>query len=133
LVPADARVIEISSSSLKVDQSILTGEPISVEKQEQAIKDTKAVKQDQVNILFSGTTVTVGKCIACVVHTGANTAIGQIHCDIQDHDDEKTPLKIQLDEFGDQLAKIISVVCILVWLINIRHFTDESHGKLILM
>jgi P-type Ca2+ transporter type 2A len=33
-----------------------------------------------------------------------------------------------LDDFGDQLARIISVVCILVWAINIRHFQDEAFG-----
>jgi Ca2+ transporting ATPase len=86
------------------------------------------VKQDQINIIFSGTTVTVGKCVACVVKTGAATAIGEIHSTVSEHQEEKTPLKIALDDFGDQLAKIISVVCFLVWLINIRHFNDESHG-----
>jgi Ca2+ transporting ATPase len=34
-----------------------------------------------------------------------------------------------LNDFGDMLAKVITVICILVWLINIRHFTDPSHGS----
>nr|KAJ3417540.1 hypothetical protein HK105_000982 [Polyrhizophydium stewartii] len=128
-VPADARVLSISSSSFKADQSILTGEPISVSKEADAVvADPQAVKQDQINIVFSGTTITVGKAQAIVVQTGTKTAIGEIHDSISSQIDEKTPLKQALDDFGDQLAKIISVICILVWLINIRHFNDESFG-----
>jgi Ca2+ transporting ATPase len=63
-----------------------------------------------------------------VVNTGSKTAIGAIHDSISSQIQEKTPLKQALDEFGDQLAKIITVICILVWLINIRHFKDESFG-----
>jgi Ca2+ transporting ATPase len=129
-IPADCRVIQISSSSFKVDQSILTGESVSVTKDTQPIKDPKAVKQDQINILFSGTTITIGKAIACVIQTGENTAIGHIHKSIASQVDEKSPLKQALDDFGDQLAKIITVICILVWVINIRHFNDPSfHGN----
>ncbi|KAJ1566787.1 hypothetical protein HK405_008405, partial [Cladochytrium tenue] len=128
-IPADCRLLHVSSSSFKVDQAILTGEPISVSKVADAIvSDPRAVKQDQINMLFSGTTVTVGKATAIVVLTGEKTAIGSIHSEISGQEDEKTPLKIALDEFGDQLARIISIICILVWLINIRHFSDESHG-----
>ncbi|KAJ3072903.1 hypothetical protein HDU98_002657 [Podochytrium sp. JEL0797] len=129
-IPADCRIVSIVSSSFKVDQAILTGEPISVSKDpEFVVVDARAVKQDQHNMLFSGTAVTVGKAAAVVVLTGQNTAIGAIHNEIsKDDDDEKTPLKQALDDFGDQLARIISIICILVWLINIRHFNDPSHG-----
>ncbi|ORY22522.1 calcium ATPase [Rhizoclosmatium globosum] len=129
-IPADCRIISVVSSSFKVDQAILTGEPISVSKDPHFVStDSRAVKQDQHNMLFSGTAVTVGKAAAVVVLTGPNTAIGAIHSEIsKDDDDEKTPLKQALDDFGDQLARIISIICILVWLINIRHFNDPVHG-----
>lgn len=41
---------------------------------------------------------------------------------------QPTPLKEKLNDFGDSLAKVISAICILVWLINIRHFNDPSFG-----
>ncbi|KAJ1328304.1 calcium-translocating P-type ATPase, SERCA-type [Batrachochytrium salamandrivorans] len=130
-VPADARLLSISSSAFKVDQSILTGEPISISKEADVIiKDEQAVKQDQINMVFSGTSITVGKASAIVVFTGVKTAIGQIHDSISSQIEEKTPLKVALDEFGEQLAKIISVICLLVWVINIRHFNDPTFGGL---
>lgn len=126
-IPADARVLSISSSVFRVDQAILTGESVSVEKQVEAIKDENAVKQDQCNMLFSGTTCVIGKARAIVVKTGASTAIGDIHNSISSQISEKTPLKRKLDDFGDMLAKVITVICILVWLVNIRNFNHPSH------
>ncbi|KAF9112636.1 hypothetical protein BGX27_003024 [Mortierella sp. AM989] len=126
-IPADCRVLEITSSNFRVDQAILTGESISVNKITDIVTDTRAVKQDQVNTLFSGTTVAIGKARAIVVQTGSHTAIGDIHKSITSQISEKTPLKRKLDDFGDDLAKVITVICILVWLVNIRHFNDPSH------
>lgn len=127
-IPADCRILKIASSAFNVDQSILTGESVSVTKETYEIPDKRAVKQDQINMLFSGTTITIGKAVVCVVQTGQHTAIGDIHKSISSQISEKTPLKIALDNFGDQLAKIITVICVLVWLINIRHFNDASFG-----
>ncbi|CAH0001052.1 unnamed protein product [Clonostachys byssicola] len=129
-IPADCRVIAIESNSFSVDQAILTGESESVGKDHSAVvKDTKAVKQDQVNMLFSGTTVVTGRAKAVVVLTGPNTAIGDIHESITAQISEPTPLKQKLNDFGDKLAKVITVICILVWLINIPNFNDPSHGS----
>ncbi|KKY36814.1 putative calcium p-type atpase [Diaporthe ampelina] len=128
-IPADCRLISIESNSFSVDQAILTGESESVSKDAQAVVlDEKSVKQDQVNMLFSGTTVVTGRAKAVVVLTGANTAIGDIHESISAQISEPTPLKQKLNDFGDSLAKVITVICILVWLINIPNFNDPSHG-----
>ncbi|KAI1818420.1 putative calcium P-type ATPase [Poronia punctata] len=129
-IPADCRVISIESNSFAVDQAILTGESESVGKDDTAVvKDDKAVLQDQTNMLFSGTTVVTGRAKAVVVLTGSNTAIGDIHESITAQISEPTPLKQKLNDFGDTLAKVITVICVLVWLINIPHFADPSHGN----
>jgi P-type Ca2+ transporter type 2A len=137
-VPADCRLFIADSNSFRVDQAILTGESESVEKFVGTVPDPKAVKQDQVNMAFSvcehitlanlkGTTVTVGNGRAIVTSTGTSTAIGDIHTSIISQISERTPLKQKLDGFGNMLAKVISVICVLVWLINYRNFTDPIH------
>ncbi|KAK7969527.1 calcium-transporting ATPase activity/catalytic [Apiospora saccharicola] len=129
-IPADCRIISVQSNSFSVDQAVLTGESESVQKDFRAVvKDERAVLQDQVNMLFSGTTVVTGRAKAIVVLTGSNTAIGDIHESITAQISEPTPLKQKLNDFGDSLAKVITVICILVWLINIPHFADPSHGN----
>jgi len=100
---------------------------MSVSKVVLKVKDEKAVKQDMTNMLFAGTTVVNGAAHAIVVLTGPHTAIGAIHDSISSQVVEKTPLKKKLDDFGESLAKVISVICILVWLVNIRHFNDPAH------
>jgi len=127
-VPADIRIIEIKSTTLRIDQSILTGESVSVIKHTECIKDKKAVNQDKKNMLFSGTNVSVGKCVGVVVGTGVKTEIGKIRNKIVETENEKTPLQMKLDEFGEQLSKVITVICIAVWAINIGHFNDPVHG-----
>ncbi|KAF7559682.1 hypothetical protein G7046_g4476 [Stylonectria norvegica] len=129
-IPADCRVISIESNSFAVDQAILTGESESVGKDDEVVvKDERAVKQDQVNMLFSGTTVVTGRARAVVALTGSSTAIGDIHESIAAQISEPTPLKKKLNDFGDSLAKVITVICILVWLINVPNFNDPSHGS----
>ncbi|KAM0755315.1 calcium-transporting ATPase [Meredithblackwellia eburnea MCA 4105] len=129
-IAADARVISIQSAAFTVDQALLTGESQSVSKTTAVVKDEGAVKQDMVNMLFSGTTVVNGTAHAIVTATGSDTAIGNIHTSISEQISEKTPLKQKVDDFGNQLAKVITVVCILVWVVNVRNFSDPSHGGL---
>lgn len=129
-IPADCRLVSIESNSFAVDQAILTGESESVGKEHDAVvKDDKAVLQDRVNMLFSGTTIVTGRAKAIVVATGSSTAIGDIHESITAQISEPTPLKQKLNDFGDRLAKVITVICVAVWLINIPHFNDPSHGS----
>lgn len=127
-IPADIRLIKIFSTTIRIDQSILTGESVSVIKHTDAIPDPRAVNQDKKNILFSGTNVAAGKARGIVIGTGLNTAIGKIRTEMSETEEIKTPLQQKLDEFGEQLSKVISIICVAVWAINIGHFNDPAHG-----
>lgn len=127
-VPADIRLTAIKSTTLRVDQSILTGESVSIIKHTDPVPDPRAVNQDKKNMLFSGTNIAAGRAIGVAVATGTSTEIGKIRDEMAATEQERTPLQQKLDEFGEQLSKVISLICIAVWIINIGHFNDPVHG-----
>ena len=133
-IPADIRLIALRNESLTVDQSVLTGESGSVEKTVDAIvtntPSQSAVIQDKTCIVFSGTVVNSGKARGIVIGTGSNTAFGAIRDSLNYAADEEemTPLKKKLDEFGQLLSQVIAVICVLVWVVNVGHFGDPIHG-----
>lgn len=127
-VPADIRLIKVHSTTIRVDQSILTGESVSIIKHCETVPDPRAVNQDKKNILFSGTNIASGKAVGIVIGTGLSTEIGKIRTEMTETEEVKTPLQQKLDEFGEQLSKVISVICVAVWAINIGHFNDPAHG-----
>jgi len=127
-VPADIRLTKIFSTTLRVDQAILTGESVSVLKHTDQIPDERAVNQDKKNLLFSGTNIAAGKARGIVMGTGLNTEIGKIRNEMMETENEKTPLQQKLDEFSNQLSKVITLICVAVWAINIGHFNDPAHG-----
>ncbi|GJD12113.1 Sarcoplasmic/endoplasmic reticulum calcium ATPase 3 [Galdieria sulphuraria] len=126
-VPADCRIVRLLSSILLVDQSIITGESLSVSKSIAEISDQDAVIQDKHCILFSGTDISRGKCRAVVVKTGSGTEIGKIRRHLSQTEEVTTPLKRKLDEFSGFLSKVILVICILIWFVNMGNF--KAHGS----
>jgi Ca2+-transporting ATPase len=129
-VPADARVLELQTTTLGVEQAQLTGESVAVQ------KDIDECGEDvditgKVNMLFSSTAVCNGKCLAVVTSTGMQTEIGKITASVQEasQEEEKTPLAMKIAEFGDLLAKVIFAICVVVWVINYKHFFDPVHGS----
>ena len=63
---------------MRIDQALLTGESVSVLKQTELVDDLRAVNQDKVNLLFSGTNIASGRCTGIVIGTGTNTEIGKV-------------------------------------------------------
>lgn len=84
-------------------------------------------------MLFSSTIVSSGTAIGIVAYTGMDTAIGNVHSEVMAADKEisKTPLEEKIDNFGEQLAKVIAVICLLVWVMNYSKFSDPIHGTTI--
>jgi len=128
-VPADVRVIKLKTTSVRTDEGALTGESETVMKMTEPVS-AEARIQDKKNMMFSGTTVSNGNCTAVVVATGMRTEIGKIQANVQKaaEDEEKTPLGQKIDAFGELLARVIFYICIAVWVMNFRQFSDPVHG-----
>ena len=69
-IPADIRLLEIMTTTFKVEQPILTGEPEPVSKYPEAISKPDAVIIEKTNLLFSATLVATGTAIGAVYATG---------------------------------------------------------------
>ncbi len=122
-VPADMRLLE--STSLKVDESALTGESISLSKNSKQIIDVKAVVGDRRNMLFMGTTITYGRAKAVVVDVGMETEMGKIAALMQKEKEEPTPLQKNLDKLGKVLGIIIVVICAIVFTtVMVKHYIE---------
>ena len=107
-IPADGRIIE--SASMKVDESALTGESLAVEKEE-VILEGKVPLGDQRNMVFSGSFVTYGRGAFLVTSIGMETEVGKIASLLKSTSEKKTPLQVNLDQFGQKLSIIIILFC----------------------
>lgn len=122
-ISADLRLI--SSSNLTVDESILTGESISVLKDARAIKED-AILAERVNMVYAGTSVLTGRAKAVVVETAADTEIGKIAGSVANAKETKSPLTIRMETFSKQISAIIVVVAIIV---SILLYTKGTSGN----
>ena len=110
-IPADARVI--SASNLRVDESALTGESVSVAKRAETVEGEAAIA-DRTNILHKDTVVERGSATAVVVETGPETEIGQIATALEAAEERDTPFQAELDRLGKVIAvAVIGVVTVI--------------------
>ena len=125
-VPADMRVLELLSTTLRADQSILNGESVEVLKH----ADTISGRHERFpsNMVYSGTAIVYGKARCVVIRTGTSTEIGSIERDVREQEDVKTPLQLKLDEFGELLSKVIGWICLAVFVINLGRWFYAHRG-----
>jgi len=116
IVPADGRLIEVNA--FKTDEASLTGESHSVEKKTEPLSGQNLVPGDQHNMIFKGTIVSNGTAKAAVTATGMNTEIGKI-ASLLEVDPQKTPLQKRLAVFSKQLAAIVIIICVLVFIFGL--------------
>lgn len=96
-VPADARVLR--ARGLRVDEAVLTGESVPVDKQADPV-DAATDLGGRVSMLYSGTLVAAGQAVALVVATGVATQMGRIGTLLGQVDSLATPLLQQIRRFG---------------------------------
>ena len=108
-IPADLRLLE--AAQLKVDESTLTGESVTVEKRTEALSGDNMALGDRVNLGFKGTTVTNGRGCGVVVATGMDTELGKVAGLLNDAMDRSTPLQLRLGRFSKQLSVIVLLIC----------------------
>jgi Ca2+-transporting ATPase len=105
-ISADATIIH--SNDFSVNESILTGESLSV------YKDSKKTTA----IIYSGTTVASGLAIATVTTIGNETQLGKIGKSLEAIKEEKTPLELQINNFVKKMVIAGAIVFLIVWGIN---------------
>lgn len=114
IVPADLRLIV--AEELSADESALTGEAHTVNKQTKALLDTEIPLGEQNNLVFKSTLITRGRGHGIVIQTGLHTEIGNIAQLLQKENVVKTPLQIRLSRFGKYLALSVIAICIIVFI-----------------
>ena len=116
VVSADGRILR--NHSLQVNESSLTGESASVEKQDAPLEQDAALA-DRTNMVYSGSLVTYGRADVLVTATGMQTEIGRIADLMNAAESGKTPLQRSLDAFSQKLAIVILAICALVFLLGL--------------
>ncbi len=110
-VPADVRVVD--SNSLRVDESMLTGEVLPVMKRDVVLPEETAIG-DRVNTCFAGTLVVSGRGSGIVIGTGVDTELGTIAGLVQGAAG-KTPLQMLTDRLERFIGGAIVGAAVLIF------------------
>lgn len=111
-IAADGTIVH--SNDFSVNESILTGESLSVYKD----------KSKEDHFIYRGTTVASGLAIASITAIGNKTKLGKIGLSLESISEEQTPLEKQINNFVKKMVFAGTIVFIIVWAINYRHSFD---------
>ncbi len=107
-VPADLRILQ--ESSLKVDESLLSGESLPVEKTATALPE-KTPFMSRGNMAYAGSTVVSGKAEGVVTATGPLTEVGKIAKSVVATESVKPPLVIRMETFSKRIGFLVLAAC----------------------
>jgi Ca2+-transporting ATPase len=111
-IPADARLVE--AVNLQIEEAVLTGESVPVEKHTAPLTNGELTVGDRKNMAYAGTVATYGRGRAVVVATAMNTEFGKVAQLLQTVESGKTPLQGNLDKLGQALARAAFVVVAII-------------------
>jgi Ca2+-transporting ATPase len=115
-VPADVRILE--SANLRADESTLTGESTSVEKNSQSVEPDTPLAERR-SMLYLGTTVVAGNSLGIVTATGQQTELGHIGKMVATAEQIQTPLQRRLENLGKKLVYIVLGIALVVLLAGV--------------
>ncbi|MFA6257197.1 MAG: HAD-IC family P-type ATPase [Candidatus Paceibacterota bacterium] len=127
-VPADARIISVNN--FRVDEAILTGEALPVEKTEE-VMPIGALVADRENIAHAGTLVVQGYAIAVVCAVGDDTEIGKIAGIVSKTNKVKTPLQKGVDRLAWFIFFVVMVIVVGILILGILR--GESFIEMLLL
>ena len=113
-IPADARLFE--AVNLEVEEAILTGESVPVEKHIATIWET-SILADMKNMVFSGTMVTKWRWRAVITAIGMSTEMGKIAWMLEDTPEKTTTLEKKLNNLSKILGIAAVVICIIIFIV----------------
>ena len=126
-IGADLRLIE--AINLKTNESSLTGESVSIEKDASIVfSDTVAIG-DRVNSAYMSTPVVYGRGKGVVVATGMNTEIGKIAKSLDEEQEEQTPLQKVLSKLSKLLGILTLLIVVVVLLADIIWILVRGQGS----
>ncbi|MBL3666203.1 cation-translocating P-type ATPase [Streptomyces sp. M2CJ-2] len=121
-VPADGRLL--TSASLEVQESVLTGEALAVAKDADAEVAPDAPLADRVTAVFMNTAVTRGRGEVTVTATGMSTETGRIAHMLHQAQPGPTPLQRQIDTLSRTLALVAGLVIVIVFVLGLVRGQD---------
>lgn len=127
-IPADVRLFDVHH--LQIEESMLTGESLTVSKHADAL-EKEALLADRTNLGFSGTNVSAGNARGVVIETGAATELGRINRMISNVDESQTPLLRQIGELGKRIFQLIIGMMLVLFIIGF-FWHDYPFGELLL-
>ena len=122
-VPADMRLL--MTHGLEVDESLLTGESLSVQKNPSWKGDALAQMADRQNMAYAGSIIVHGRAKGIIVGTGAATAVGQLALDVMSVTGGKPPLLVRMEKFTHvvALAVLMAAAAIAITGVLFRGYT----------
>lgn len=121
LISADGRIL--SCSAFQVNESALSGEVQSIEKQCETLSEDTGLS-DQRNMVFSGSFVVNGRAVVVVSAVGMKSELGKIAQMMEEVKQNKTPLQKSMDETSKQLSIAVMIICALVFIIQLWQGTQ---------
>ena len=120
-IPADARLLFINN--LEIDESILTGESLPVEKNISSLPPATTLSERK-SMVFSGTLVMQGFADAVVTATGNETEFGKIAGLIAEKDRKSTPLQRSVGRFAAYVGITLLIFTLLLFGLGIYFGKD---------